>query len=407
MQSTGALADLRVIEYGNLVAGPYCARLLADAGAEVIKVEPPAGDESRRRGPFPNDIPDPDWSGLYLYLNANKRGMTLDIESGRGMQVFRALLAEADVLVVNHPFKLLERLQLRRHHLQELNPRLIVTAITPFGLTGPYRDYAGDDLIAVSAGGLAHASPGVPDMVNDLEREPPLRADTYIGEFLAGIHGATATIVAAMMRRFSNEGCEVDVSQQEAVAMVMMWEVAHASYVEPKRREPTIYGAAPNAYLPCKDGYIVVVGFMEHHWKGIVELMGNPDWAQSEVFADAFERARNWDALEPLILEWSMAHTGDDIARLAQSTGVPCFPAYTVGQMVNSDQMQARGFLLTQEGPGGRKTKMPGYPVRMQATPWSLRRPAPKLGEHTTEVLGEWLGYSVEEAALLRSAGAL
>ncbi len=407
MEPGAALADIRIIEYGSLVAGPYCARLLADAGADVIKVEPPQGDESRRRGPFPEDAPDPEWSGLYLYLNANKRGITLDLENLRGMKIFRDLLRHADVLVMNHAPQLLERLRLRRDHLKDLNPRLIVTAITPFGLTGPYRDYAGDDLIAVSAGGLANATPGVPDMVREPDQEPPLRANTYVGEFLAAIHAATATMVGVIKRGLTGEGCEVDVSQQEAVAMVMPWEVAHASYLEPKQRQPIIYGAMPNAYMPCKDGYIVIAGFLEHHWRNIVRVMGNPEWAQSEVFVDALERARNWDALEPLILEWTMAHTGAEIAQLAQATGVPCFPAYTVGQMVDSDHVEARGYLLTHDGPGGRKFRLPGYPVRMQATPWRLHRPAPKLGEHTRDVLQEWLEYPAKDLNLLKSVGAI
>ena len=387
MEPGAALSGLRIVEYGNLVAGPFCARLLADAGADVIKVEPPQGDESRRRGPFPKDTPDPEWSALYLYLNANKQGVLIDLENRRGLGLFQELLQQADILVVNHPPDVLDRLQLRREHLKDLNPGLVVTAITPFGLTGPYRDYAGDDLIAVSAGGLAHATPGVPDMVSDPEREPPLRANTYIGEFLAGIHAAIATMVAVMRRELTGEGCEVDVSQQEAVAMVMPWEIAHASYLEPKRREPVVFANQPNAYLPCKDGYVVVAGFLEHHWRGIVELLGNPDWAQSEVFGDAFERARNWDALEPLILEWTMEHTGAEIAQLSQAKGVPCFPAYTVGQMVDSKHVAEREFLWTHQGPNGSTFKLPGYPVRMAATPWRLRRPAPKLGEHTAHRL--------------------
>lgn len=407
MSPASALSDLRVVEYGDFVSGPYCARLLADAGADVIKVETPRGDESRRRGPFLDDVPDPEGSALYLYLNANKQGIVLDLENPRGMGVFRQLLRRADVLVVHQPPGILERLRLRRHHLRRLNPRLIVTAITPFGLTGPYRDYAGDDLIAVSAGGLAYATPGVPDVVQDPENEPPLRANTYVGEFLAGIHGASATILAALQRRFTGRGCEVDVSLQEAVAMVMTWEVAHASYLEPRRREPTVHGAMPNAYLPCKDGYVVMAGFLEHHWRSMVGMMGNPDWAQSEVFATAYERARNWDALEPLLLEWTTAHTGAEIAQLALPSGVPCSPAYTVGQMVESEHVKARGYLWFLQGSRGRSFQLPGYPVRMKATPWRLRRPAPRLGEHTEEVLREWLGYSSHRLNLLRRAGAI
>ena len=405
MPGSTTLSDLRVMEYGDLVSGPYCARLLGDAGADVVKVEPPAGDQSRRRGPFPDGVVDPEWSGLYLYVNANKRGITLDLEEQRDMGTFHDLLRHVDVLVLNHTPAHLERLGLRRYQLRELNPGLIVTTITPFGLWGPYRDFSGDDLIAVSAGGLAHATPGIPDMVHDPNQETPLRANAYVGEFLAGIQGAIASMAAIMTREQTGEGAEVDVSQQEAVAMVIPYELAHASYLEPKRREPMIFGAMPNAYLPCKDGYVVVVAIMEPHWKALTELIGNPELAQIKIFSDAAERARNWDALEPMLLEWTMRHTGAEIAQLAQSKGIPCFPAYTVGQMVDSEHVAARRFLWTLEEPKGRKFKLPGYPVHMDSTPWCLRRPAPKLGEHTAEVLREWLGYSRRERPSPRYRG--
>ena len=391
MTPGSALSGLKVLEYGDMVSGAYCARLLADAGADLVKVEPPQGDSSRRRGPFPGGVEDPEWSGLYLYLNANKWGACFDLQQTGDAAVFRELVAQADVLVVDLPPSELDRLNLRWRHLNGLNPGLVVTAITPFGLTGPYRDYAGDDLIAVSAGGLAHATPGIPDTVHDPEKEPPLRANTYIGDFLAGIQGAVATMVAVLSRNLTGRGGEVDVSRQEAVAMVIPFDLAHASHHEAKKREPSIFGAAPNAYLPCQDGYVVIMAVIDSHWRALMDLTGNPDWADLELFANAQERARNWDALEPLLLEWTMDHTGAEIADLAQSKGVPCFPAYSVGEMVESEHVAARGFMWNLRGPDGQDFQLPGYPVRMEATPWQLRRRAPKLGEHTSQIMKEWL----------------
>ena len=151
----------------------------------------------------------------------------------------------------------------------------------------------------------------------------------------------------------------------------------------------------PNAYMPCKDGYVVVMASMESHWQGLVEMMGSPDWSESEVFGSATERARNWDALEPLLLEWTMNHTGEEIARMAQSKGVPFFPAYRVGQMVESDQVAARKFMWNLEAPNGQKFQLPGYPIRMEGHSGQLRRPAPRLGEHSAQVLEEWLDNSM------------
>ena len=392
MTHGSALSDLKVLEYGDMVPGAYCARLLADAGADVVKVEPPQGDSSRRRGPFPDGIEDINWSGLFLYLNANKRGATLDLGRSGDAALFRELVAQTDVLVLDLPPREIDRLGLSRHNLKGSNPRLVWTAITPFGLTGPYRDYAGDDLIAVSAGGLAHATPGIPDMIHDPEKEPPLRANTYVADFLAGIQGAVASMVAILSRGITGHGSEVDISRQEAVAMVIPFDLAHASYHQAKKREPSIFGAMPNAYLPCRDGYVVIMAIIDAHWQSLMELTGYPEWGELEIFANALERARNWDALEPMLLEWTMSHTGAEIAELAQSKGVPCFPAYSVGEMVNSEQVVARGFMQDLKGPDGQTFQLPGYPVRMEATPWRLRRGAPKLGEHTSEIMKDWLG---------------
>ena len=405
MFQAGALSGLKVVELTDQVAGSFCARLLGDAGADVVKVEPPAGDRLRRNGPYPGGVPDPDWSGLFLYLNSNKRGLSLDIEAPEGRTAFLDLVAASDFLVVGQNSLEIERLGLRRERLQEQlsgsNPGLIVTAITPFGLSGPNSTYLGDELIAISAGGMAFATPGIPDRLQDPASEPPLRSNTHMAGYLAGVQGAVASVAALLSRSMpgagQNVGCEIDLSIQEAVAAVMPFELAHASYHKAKRRQPEIFGVMPNTYLPCKDGYVVVMAIMEAHWRNLMDLAGNPEWSNLEVFSSAVERARNWDALEPLLLEWTMDHTGAEIARLAQERGIPCFPAYTVGQMVDSAHVIERGFMMDLEGPGGQKFKLPGYPVRMEHTPWRLSRPAPKLGEHTGEVLTEWLGYSADQ----------
>ncbi|MCI0846157.1 MAG: CoA transferase [Chloroflexi bacterium] len=403
MVPEGALSGLKVVELTDQVAGSFCARLLGDAGADVVKVEPPDGDRYRRNGPFPGGVPDPEWSGLFLYLNSNKRGVSLDIGSTGGRAAFLDLAAAADFLVLGQNSSDIERLDLRRDQVSNNNPGLIVIAITPFGLTGPNSSYVGDELIAVSAGGMTFATPGIPDSVEDPTSEPPLRSNTHMAGYLAGVQGAVAGVAALMSRAIQGTGCEIDLSMQEAVAAVMPFELAHASYNKAKGRGPEVFGLMPNAYLPCKDGYVVVMAVMDAHWRNLMDLVGNPDWAGLEVFSSGAERARNWDALEPLLLDWTMSHTGAEIAQLAQDRGIPCFPAYTVGQMVDSAHVTERGFMLDMEGPAGQKFKLPGYPVRLERTPWRLFRPAPKFGEHTSEVLDEWLGYS---AGQLSSVGA-
>ncbi len=399
--SSSALSDVRVVEYTEMAAASFCARLLGDAGADVVKVEAPGGDRHRRHGPFPDGQPDPDWSGMFLYLNANKRGVGLDRQDPDQNAVLNDLVSKADILVVGGQSAEIERHGLRREALQYLNPGLIVAAITPFGLSGPNSAYVGDELTAVAAGGLSYSTPGVPDGVQDRAEEPPLSANTPLGELMTGVVGSAACVAALLSRQFSGQGCEIDLSLQEGVAAVMPYELAHAAYHEPKKREALGFALMPNVYMPCKDGYVVIMAVLDGHWRNLMRAAGDPDWADLEVFATARDRAQNWDALEPLLLEWTMSHTGDEIARLAQERGVPCFPAYTVGQMMESPHVIERAFLQEFTSPRGHSFKLPGFPIRMSATPWRTFRPAPRLGQHTVEVLGDWLGWPEDKARSL------
>ncbi len=391
-----ALAGVRVLEYTETASASFCARLLGDAGADVVKVEPPVGDQHRRRGPFPDGQPDPDWSGMFLYLNANKRGGALDLGDSSQRKAFEELAATADILVVGGQSAEIERMGLRREAFREANPGLVVCAITPFGLSGPNSGYLGDELTAVAAGGLSFATPGVPDGVADPANEPPLTANTPLAELMTGVLGASACVAGLLSRQLTGQGCEIDLSLQEGVAAVMPYELAHAAYHEPKKRELLGFALMPNVYMPCKDGYIVIMAVLDGHWRNLMAAAGNPDWGNLEVFATAQERGRNWDALEPLLLEWTMSHTGEEIARMAQERGVPCFPAYSVGQMMESAHVTEREFLQEFTSPGGQEFKLPGHPIRMAATPWRSFRPAPRLGQHTAEVLHEWLGWPEE-----------
>ena len=400
---------LKVLELGHLVAGPYCARLLADAGAEVIKVEGLAGDEARRRGPFPDDLPDPDQSGLFLYLNANKLGITLNLESSQGRRLFWSLLKDADILVENNPPHRMEAQGLDFPSIHKEFPSLIVTSITPFGQTGPYRGYRADNLILANMGGLAYATPGLPDQVSDPEQEPPLMPSTHVAGLTAGIAGAVATLLALLARERDSLGRHVDLSVQEAVASTMAWDLATSSYLGlVKRRGSRLgYGPMPNCYLPCKDGYVVLTAVTDEHWGKLVGVMGSPDWAKSQLFKDSSARADNWDGLRLLLLEWTMDHTGREIYQEAQNLGIPCFPAYELSQAIGSEQVTAREFLREVEVGPGRKARLPGLPFRFGETPWPVRMPAPRLGEHTATLLTQRLGYSASSLAQLKGVGAI
>ena len=384
------LSGIRVVEYGDFISGPYCARLLADAGAEVIKVETPQGDEARRRGPFPEDKPDPNKSGLFMYLNLNKRGTVLDLSQPQDMETLLELLKRADILVENHSPESMKKLGLDYSSLHALFPGLIITSISPFGQTGPYRDYKGDDLIALNMGGLAYATPGLPDHIEAPTEEPPLRPATYLSDFAAGVVASSATFLALFSRGRDGLGRHVDVSQQEVIASMLVWDTTHYSYLgTPKPRYPTVQaGLAPNTYLPCKDGYVAIVTFSDDHWRKLAEIMGVQDLAKNELFEESPSRAQYWDALEPIILEWTMAHTGEEILELTQSKGLPCFPAYQVSQTVDSDHVKKRGSLTEVEAEGV-SWEMPTLPFRYSEMPSYPITPAPSLGEHTESILNE------------------
>ena len=372
-------------------------------------MEGPEGDEARRCGPFPDDLPDPNRSGLFLYLNSNKVGITLNVCSSPGRKLLSALLRDADILVENNRPPDMEDLGLDFPSLHKEYPKLIVTSVTPFGQTGPYRDLKADDLVSFNMGGMAYATPGLPDEVTDPELEPPLRPATYPADFTASIAAAVATMLALICRQADGLGRHVDVSEQEAVAAIMTWDLTTASYLGLARRRGSRfgYGVMPNGYFPCKDGYVVITAITEEHWHSLVEVMGSPEWARNELFRDGVARGDNWDGLRLLLLDWTMSHTGQEIYELTQARGIPCFPAYELSQPTTSAQVTERRFLHEAEVAPGRRARLPGLPFRFGGTPWPVRMPAPRLGQHTSLLLSERLGHTAQSLAQLKGLGAI
>ena len=389
-ESPLALEGLRVIEYGSpdtIGAGPYCAKLLADGGAHVVKVEPPQGEGLRHLRYSFAEEEEQSRVGLFQFLNTNKRSVALDIASKEGRRSFEGLLAGADVFIWNEPAELGRRMRLRHRDLRSVNPRLIVTALTPFGLTGPYRNFKGTELVVYNLGGLGYASPGLPDHVDDPSKEPPLHPRAPVADIITGLVGAAATMMAVFARQKDGKGRQVDVAGMEAVASMVGRDTSIYSYIrEVTGRLPNIFAFQPNAMLPCKDGWVVIATPYGEHWNRFVEMLGNPDWASLEVFADGRQRGANWDALRPLLEAWTMQHTGEEVMRLTQDRSIPCFPAFTVGQMMEADQTKARDFLWALPV-DGKPAKVPGPPFRLEETPHRLRTVAPELGQHNQDIV--------------------
>lgn len=397
----GALADLLVVECGEGLAGAFAGKAFADYGAEVIKVEPPEGDPARRRGPFPGDEPHPERSGQFLYLNANKLGITLDLDSGPGRAALDGLAGHADLLITDMPPARLDALGLTPAAVLDGRPRLTWAAITTFGLTGPYRDYRGGDLVAWHMGGTGAGTPF--NAVTDLESQPPLRGGGYQAEYLAGWTAASAAMIGLFYRAAYGVGQVIDVSRVESVANMMRPSFATWSYDANALPASRRKAGSPWIY-PCKDGHVSISTLREHWWTALKELMGNPEWAASPAFATTADRRANADALDPLLEEWLRQFTRAELYPMLQGRGIPCFPVLSIGELVSAPQYVDRGVIVEQHHPLAGIVRQPGPSIRYSATPFAIRRPAPLLGQHNAEVFARF-GISIPELSLAARGG--
>jgi len=383
--AAGPLTGIRVLEVGEQVSAPYAAKLLADLGADVVKIEAPGtGDPARSRGPFPHGLPDPEASGFFLYLNTNKRGIALDLTDAGDRRIFDRLAAGADVLVHNvHPLERDAR-GLVYERLAALNPRLVLAAIAPFGGTGPHASYRAADLVSWCAGGLAtlNGDPAHPEL-------PPLKAYGDQAGYQGGLNAAIPILGALFERLRSGLGQFVDVSVQECVAGILELTFEYFPYCGLVASRLGAKPVQPLCFMECRDGWIFVCCVEEHQWRQFVELMGTPEWAGLEIFENRLARGKNFDALQLFLQEWCREQSVMDLYHAAQQRRIPFAPVSTVGDLLASPHLAARGFFATLDHPALGRCALPGAPYQLAVTPWRLRRPAPRLGEHTREVLAE------------------
>ena len=377
----GPLSDIKVVEYTLGLAGPMCGKSFADLGAQVIKVEPPEGDPARLRGPFRGDVPDPEASGIFLYLNANKRGVTLDLRQERERDRLHQLAAAADIFVTDVQPNAAQALGIDSATISGLSPHVIRAYVTPFGNRGPYSDWEGTDLIAWHMGGMGWETPAM--FVTDPGRHTPLRGRGNMGLYLAGWIAAAGAMCALFHREAYGTGQEVDVSAMDAVASHIRGNFATYSYDIsrlPENREklffPWIWQAA--------DGYASQTFLLDHWWQKLKGLMGDPEWAENEEFDTLTGRRDNLESIEPGVAKWARNRTRADLYELLQSNGIPCFPVQTVDEVVASAHYKSRRFFVEQSHPVAGTIEHPGPAVRFFETPLELRTPAPTLGQHNT-----------------------
>lgn len=375
------LEGVKVVELGELVSAAYAGKIMADLGADVVKVEEPGGDPARQRGPFPRGLADPEKSGLFLALNTNKRGITLDLT--RHQDRLAQLVAWADIVVHNYPAAQMAERGIDYGAFRQLNPRLVMCSITPFGLSGPYKDYRAYELNVSHAGGWGWLSPGASDFP-DL---PPLKVAGHQCDFQGGVSGAMAALAA--YQRALDTGCgeHIDLSTQAFIAAFLEQNFVYYSYsdrIASRLGKRLLY---PWGIFECKDGLIFILAVEEDQWERIVELMGNPEWAGWEIFADATQRSKNQDVMKMYLDEWVKDWTVEELWHEAQSRRICFAPVFGMEQLSKQEQLRSRHFFVDVSQPHAGTVTQLGPPYQLREPWWQVRRPAPLLGEHTDEVL--------------------
>ncbi|MBA2569875.1 MAG: CoA transferase [Chloroflexi bacterium] len=402
----GPLAGVRVCDVSTILAGPYCTMLLADLGADVIKVEPPAGDPTRRYGPPYAGAPEPESgypgeSGYYLSINRNKRGIRVDLRSEAGRRIVERLLERSDILVENFRTGGFERLGFTDDVLGRLNPRLVRLSITGYGRSGPDAERPGFDFIIQAVSGLMSIT-GQPD---DAGGEPT-KVGVAITDLTTGMLGSVAVLAALREAERTGRGQRVDVSLLESTVASLINQAANhlVGGVVPGRmgnRHPNI---TPYETFATADGQIAVAVGSERQWALFCDAIALPDLAADPRFASNGARVQSREALQ-MILAPRMLERGSAAWLGALSAAeVPCGAVRDIADVLDDPQVIARDMVETVDHPTIGPLRLTGIPFKLSATPGSIRRPPPLLGEHTDEVLSE-LGYSGEEIVVLRRDG--
>jgi crotonobetainyl-CoA:carnitine CoA-transferase CaiB-like acyl-CoA transferase len=403
-----ALSDVRVIDLTHYIAGPYATRLLAQLGAEVIKVEPPWGEGGRRLGPR-REAPTgsaphaPDRGGLFAFLNADKFDITLNLKDARGRQLLGRLLADADLLYENFAPGTLARLGFDPDDLLVRYPRLSIVSISNYGQDGPDRDAPLNDIVLAARGGWTFA-------VGDPAREPlspPGALAQYVGALYAALGGMQALFARDLGR---GRGQRVDVSLLETTVATMIYDTVAFQYTGMLRvRQGKQYARGPFliATLRCRDGYAGLHCVSDKQFRALFEMMGRPELADDERFALAPARMANNAAMVELVEAFFALHDAAWLYREGQRRGIPLVPIPSVAQVLEWEQLKARQYFETVDDPVLGPIRVPGAPLRLGSHRAAPSRPAPRLGEHNRAVLGERLGLSRGELEQLSGEGVL
>jgi crotonobetainyl-CoA:carnitine CoA-transferase CaiB-like acyl-CoA transferase len=393
-----ALEGIRVVDLSQGIAGPYCTKLLADLGAEVIKVEPPDGDYTRRLGPFPGDVPHHDKGGLFLYLNTNKKSVTLDLETTSGRVVLRKLLEKSDVLVESESPGVMASRELGYEQLKADFPSLLYCSVTPFGQTGPYASFKGNSLAAMALSGLMYIT-GDPD-------KEPLCTGGEPAEYFGALHAWVAILTALEHRAQTGGGQHIDVSMLEALGCADEYNTTMYAYLGAIRKRffsrhaiPTY----PSEIFPCRDGSIVVIGGATGFPLMMAILIEQPEMENNPLFTNLWLRFMQWQQFEEILRPYLAEHAWEDLLTRAQELRIPFAAVLDAKTLLENEHLRERGFFAEIEHPELGKVPVAAHPFKMSETPLRVGR-SPLLSEHSHEVLGE-LGHEAEDQLVLRERG--
>jgi len=378
-----ALEGIKVLDLSRVLAGPYCTMLLADFGANIIKIEPPGvGDDSRAYGPFVGKE-----SAYFMSLNRNKRSITLNLKREEEVELFREMVKQADVVVENYRPGTMEKFGLGYEELKKINPKIIYAACSGFGNSGPYMLKPAYDIIVQAMGGIMS--------ITGPEGGEPTRVGASVGDIIAGIFTAYGVMLGLFHRERTGEGQKIDVGMLDCQVAIL--ENAIARYVvsgevpQPLgNRHPSI---TPFASFNAKDGHIIVGAGNERLWQHLCTLLGCPELVKDERFNTNGNRTNNVKELTALLNGIFITKTINEWLELLEKAGLPCAPINDIEKIVNDPQIKARNMIIEIEHPVAGHLKMAGVPVKMSSTPGQVERPAPMLGQHTAEILQEMFGW--------------
>ena len=400
-----ALNDTRVVDLTHYIAGPYATRLLAQLGAEIIKVEPPQGEGGRRLGPFHDavatDTAHIDRGALFAFLNADKLGVTLNLKHPRARELLCHLLAAADLLVENFAPGTLTRLGLDPALLLDRFPKLSIVSISNFGQDGPDRDSPLNDIVLAARGGWTYA-------VGDPAREP-LSPPGSLAQYVGAVYAAIGGLQALLARDLGHgRGQHVDISLLEATVATMIYDTVTFQYTGIVReRAGKRYAVGPFLLVTvrCRDGYAGLHCVSDLQFQSLFAMMGRPELAADEKFSRAIARMANNDELLAIVEEFFARHDADWLYAQGRARAIPIVPIPTAAQVLEWEQLKARSYFETIDDPVLGKLRVPGGPLRFTSNRPAPSRPAPRLGEHNRIVLGDRLGLATEELARLRAEG--